>query len=594
MSASPLPMSTKSFEEQELEADALAALNLVNSPDPETAPSKPPAPVAPASPPSSGSDNGGLRQYQSRSSFAPNSKSMERIANAEAQYAAKQESRSKPGRAKAKQGGKGRNAWGSSDEEEEDDDDESDEEKSPVAKDSQKSTAILSPQPQPHPTHPNNISELSHVGNQYGSESRSGPSRRLPAIPNAGTGPSGQQPTPEPPRNQDYRSAHGHGQDYRSAHGHGQDYRSAHGHNSRPSSSDPHAHRRQPTEQLDEFGRRVAADPGPRQSQAQTLPNRPMWSTVLDPHGEAQKPTNAKDTFIQIEPNETMTMAFTPQGLLQAGMQDKQSRSAKQQEAHARETGASLINVPSAPPPPQMGLVGAITAHQRDREREGGVGAALTERERERRVAEERQRKYDELQRQQLDKAMTPGGGNMDMQQGFNPMMMHPMMWGMPPMMYPNMGWGGGMTPQQQQQQQYQMWAAQQAAMQAYQQTMINLSQAGSQAPSEAGGTPETGMPRSASPMGGWGMGNMPMGSPMMSPMMMPGMMPNMGMMPGMMPGFGMGGVGGSGFMQSPQPPRSPMNDDAARISLAHSNQDSPQTRSLDPSKPASRENYAS
>jgi len=82
------------------------------------------------------------------------------------------------------------------------------------------------------------------------------------------------------------------------------------------------------------------------------------------------------------------------------------------------------------------------------------------------------------------------------------------------------------------------------------------------------------------------------MGSPMMPPMMMPSMMPGMGMMPGMMPGYGMGG---SGFMQSPgQPPRSPINDDVARLSLAHTPIDSPQTRPFDPSKSASRENYAS
>jgi CCR4-NOT transcriptional complex subunit CAF120 len=585
ISASPLPMSAKSVEEQEVEADVLAALNYIDSPDPEAAPPKPSAPprqpVSPRSPPTSGSDGGDRQQYQARSSFAPNSKSAERIANAEAHQAAKQESRSRPGRAKGKQAAKGKAAWASSDDEEEDDEDESDEERpaETSGKQEQKLGSILSPQPQPHPTHPTNISELSHAGNQFGSEGRPGPSRRLPAIP----GPSGRssnQHSPDPPRVQDYRSTHGH--------------------TSRPSSSDPHTYRRQQTEQFDEFGRRGPVESGSRQTmmerpQAQTLPNRPMWSTVLDPHGEAQSKPGGRDTFVQIEPNETMTMAFTPQGLLQVGMQDKQSRSAKQQEAHARETGASLINVPNPPPPPQMGLVGAITAHQRDREREGGVGAALTERERERRVAEERQRKYDEIQRLQLDKAMTLGGGNMDMQQGYNPMMMHPMMWGMGmPMMYPGMGWGGPAVTPQQQQQQYQMWAAQQAAMQAYQQTMLNLSHAGSQAPSEAGGgtldAGGAGMPRGPSPMGGWGMGGMPppMGSPMMSPMMMPGM----GMMPGMMPGYGMGG---SGFMQPPgQAPRSPINDDVARFSLAHTPTDSPQARSFDPSKPASRENYAS
>lgn len=415
------------------------------------------------------------------------------------------------------------------------------------------------------------MSELAHSNGQYSSvDSRGGPSRRLPAIP----GPSysnGASPIPHP---DPYR--------------HAEPPRSLQGHASQPSSSDPHAYPRRTVETTDEFGRR--APPESHQShsrptyqerpQVQTMPNRPMWSTVLDPAGEAPTKTNARNTFVTLEPNETMTMAFQPHGLLEAGMQDKQNRSAKQQEANARETGASLINVPTAPPPPQMGLVGAITAHQRDRDREGGVGAALTERERERRIAEERQRKYDELQRAQLDKAMTMGGGG-EMQQGFNPMMLNPMMgWGMP-MMYPmggmpGMGWGGAMTPQQQQQQQYQMWAAQQAAMQAYQQAMMTFSQAGSQAGSDAGGNDaNAGRQGASSPMPGWGM---PMGSPMMTPMMMPGM--GMGM--GMMPNFGMGG---SGFMQPPapsvQPGRSPV-EDASRFSLAHTPRDSPNNRSPD------------
>lgn len=181
-----------------------------------------------------------------------------------------------------------------------------------------------------------------------------------------------------------------------------------------------------------------------------------------------------------------MTKAFTPHGLLSAGLQDKEDRSAKKQEELARETGASLINVPNKPPPPQTGLLGAITAHERDRKREGGVGAALTEREREKRLAEERQRKLDELQRQQLEQ-MQQGGSLYGQQQlaGFNPMMnpMNPMMMGMNPMMPSFMGYPGMMpnfgNPQH-------MFAAQQAA-QAYQQAMVSLSQAGSQIGGEGG-----------------------------------------------------------------------------------------------------------
>ncbi|KAG8803911.1 hypothetical protein FRC17_006082 [Serendipita sp. 399] len=413
------------------------------------------------------------------------------------------------------------------------------------------------------------MSELTYSGAHYGgpSDGRPSASRRLPAIP--GPGAIGRSPAPHSP--DPYRH---------------EPPRSLQGHTSRPSSSDPHGYMRRPIEH-DEFGQRLphsesySRQPTGRaeHSQAQTLPSRPMWSTVLDPNGEAPSKPSGKDTFVTIEPNETMTMAFQPHGLLQAGMQDKQSRSAKQQEAMARETGASLVNVPPAPPPPQMGLVGAITAHQRDRDREGGIGATLTDRERERRLAEERQRKYDELQRAQLEN-MSSGA----MQQNFNPMMMNPMYgWGMP-MMYPMGGmgmspWGSGMTPQQQQQQQYQMWAAQQAqqaAMQAYQQAMISISQAGSQVGSEAGdhmASNPAARGGAVSPMPGWGM---PMSSPMMTPMMMPGMMG----MPGMMPGFG-----GSGFMQppsvSPQPGRSPIGDEN-RFSFAQTPHDSPQPRPND------------
>lgn len=307
----------------------------------------------------------------------------------------------------------------------------------------------------------------------------------------------------------------------------------------------------------------------------------------MDPDHD-QKNANER-TFVTIEANETMTKAFTPQGLLQAGIQDKQDRSAKRQEELARETGASLINVPHKPPPPQTGLLGAITAHERERKREGGVGAALTERERERRMAEERQRKFDEMQRQQLDQMSLngPGGSNGAMEmygQGgmypMNPMMMNPMMWGMNPMMMmggygmPPMGMGGvpggvpggmpGGMPGMPQMNPQQMWAAQQAAMQAYQNAMVSFSQAGSDAGNGAAGdaTPAGGQTGMSPIPGAWG-----------------GM--GMGMMPGMMPGYGMGmaSAPGSGFLQ-PNGQQgmnmSPGPGEGARISMALSNNNSP------------------
>jgi CCR4-NOT transcriptional complex subunit CAF120 len=281
------------------------------------------------------------------------------------------------------------------------------------------------------------------------------------------------------------------------------------------------------------------------QQQAQQQPYRgayrqTIWSNALDPNARSVSPGQVnKDTFVQINPNETMTKAFTPQGLLQAGLQDKHDRSAKRQEELAREAGASLLNVPNKPPPPQTGLLGAVTAHERDRKRDGGFGAVLTEREREKRVAEDRQRKIDELQRQQLEhqQSMYGGGGSP-----MNPMMMNPMMTGMG-----GMGMMGGYNPMMggfDPQQQFQMWAAQQAAAEAYQRAMMTFSQAGSVGP----GQQDEG--RGASPLPGqWGMmgGMGPMG---MNPMMGMGMGMNPMMTGGMMgqPGFGgsqFGGMGG-------------------------------------------------
>lgn len=282
-----------------------------------------------------------------------------------------------------------------------------------------------------------------------------------------------------------------------------------------------------------------------------------MWSQVLDPGrtpGALPEAQNTRDTFVQLEPAETMTKAFTPQGLLSAGIQDKQDRSAKRQEELARETGASLINVPNKPPPPQMGLLGAITAHERDRKREGGVGAALTEREREKRLAEERQRRFDDHQRQQLDQMQQGGSmyggqfpgynmmGNpmmmMNPMMGMNPMMtgggLSPMMsgGGMTPMMTGQMGFPGmmpGYNPQH-------MFAAQQAA-QAYQQAMMAFSVAGSQVGGDGGGGPSQLNPAmTGGNMAGFDPRMSMMGMPMMGGPQMGG--PQMGMQMTGMSGF--------------------------------------------------------
>lgn len=315
-----------------------------------------------------------------------------------------------------------------------------------------------------------------------------------------------------------------------------------------PDSQDHHNnHPRTPSGQYDDRPRtHIGDEPRSHTTNPHQVARQSVWSTVLDPQPPPRN-TSGRDTFVQVEDSETMTKAFQPQGLLSAGLQDKEDRSAKRQEELARETGASLINVPNKPPPPQTGLLGAITAHERERKREGGVGAALTEKERERRLAEERQRKLDELQRQQLDQ-MSQGGAQgaydaygqqqfpgfapgFDPRMSMNPMMLNPYMSGG----YPMMPFGNTQ----------QMMAAQLAAQQAYQQAMMSFSQAGgsqlgdnmSRAGAPAGPSPQMGAP---SPMQG-GMGMDPRMSMGMNPWMGGGM--GMGMNP-MAGGMGMGPMG--------------------------------------------------
>lgn len=125
-----------------------------------------------------------------------------------------------------------------------------------------------------------------------------------------------------------------------------------------------------------------------RQSQAPPPQQHQNRHTVWNANFAAEHgmPENKSGKFIELEDQSAqLTKAFSPHGLLQAGLQDKEDRSAKRQEELARETGSSLINVPAKPPPPQTGLLGAVAAHERDRKNAGGIGATLTDREREKR-----------------------------------------------------------------------------------------------------------------------------------------------------------------------------------------------------------------
>ncbi|KAH7913573.1 hypothetical protein BJ138DRAFT_1058757 [Hygrophoropsis aurantiaca] len=538
--------------------DALAALSFldndpghppVRSPQPQQSPppreveSPPPAdlPSAPGSSESAG---------QFRSTFAPSKQAAQR----KARQAAHQAAAHRPGRINGKRNVSGRSTgWNeSSDEEEEEEEDEEDEDADsddePSATDSRR-TGPSGPTAAPPPGAPmrqsrsqNDIAppETATDSNPYAQLRHP---RNLPPVPRPQTQPPDDYFSGPPPPRRFQNEQH-----------------------SRTPDETMHMQSRPQTD----FQQHAAT----RQS---------IWTQVLAPgrsSGSNPQPEtdgHPRDTFVQLEPaSQSMTKAFTAHGLLSAGIQDKTDRSAKKQEEYARETGASLINVPNKPPPPQTGLLGAITAHERERKREGGVGAALTEREREKRMAEERQRKLDDFQRQQLEMAQT--GAHASMYGGqqfpnFNPMMGNPMMMGMNPMMTGNNPMMGGPSPMNPMMTggymgypgmmpgygnpQY-MFAAQQAAQAAYQQAMMAFSTAGS----HVGADPMHGMSQGMNPMmTGGGMGGYDPRMSMMSMPMMGSPMPPMGQMGmGGMNGMGMQMTGGSAF-----DPRFSPNDDALR-----------------------------
>ncbi|KAG8872489.1 hypothetical protein FRB97_007573 [Tulasnella sp. 331] len=509
------------------------------------------------------------------SSFAVNKAAADRKAKAQAQQAATQAATMKPGRPNGKgKKSKGRGAWqdGSSDDEEEEEEEEDDDDG-----DSDGPAPSKNRLPTPLQSY-NNSAPSSQYHSPLLNPSASQNVHNTPPVSQRGTPPMG-RPLPSPDRLPSQQRG---GRTLPHVPGN-QSPASMIGRESRLNPAYDDGSR--PRTQFDNGTPPPGGRPDERVVRGREPPpqlKHSVWSQALDPNFQGQPGgPGGRDTFVKVEDEaETMTKVFAPHGLLQAGLQDKHDRSAKRQEELARESGTSLINVAGKPLDPQTGLLGAVTAHERDRKREGGVGATLTRKLAEERMAEERQRKIDELQQQQLSQ-MSPNGGMYggevyggqfpgQMQQpmmtpGFNPYMMNPMMMGNPMAMG---GWGGmmgmngmgggmggamggmgGMNLQQQQ-----MMQAQAAAAEAYQRAMMTFSQAGSQAPSEAGDSPATPGSRlgAGSPMPGMGGSQSTMGygfNPMMGPMGMAGM-GGMGMgMAGMM---GMGGWGGTPGQMSP------------------------------------------
>ena len=123
----------------------------------------------------------------------------------------------------------------------------------------------------------------------------------------------------------------------------------------------------------------------PQQSAPPPATRQTIWNANFSADHGLDAPKSGK--FVDIDEPAQLTKAFAPHGLLQVGMQDKEDRSAKKQEELARELGSSLVHVPEKPPPPQTGLLGAVAQHEKERKNAGGIGATITDRERERRLA---------------------------------------------------------------------------------------------------------------------------------------------------------------------------------------------------------------
>jgi CCR4-NOT transcriptional complex subunit CAF120 len=83
--------------------------------------------------------------------------------------------------------------------------------------------------------------------------------------------------------------------------------------------------------------------PQPRATGGMPHSRSTMWNTHLEtPHGGQAAEQEDSGKFVTIEPAATLTKAFNPNGLLQAGLADRDERSAKRQEELAKADGSSL------------------------------------------------------------------------------------------------------------------------------------------------------------------------------------------------------------------------------------------------------------
>lgn len=94
-----------------------------------------------------------------------------------------------------------------------------------------------------------------------------------------------------------------------------------------------------------------APDPAPLPAAPSMAPSQPL------PTARTKASAPPRTTFVKLD-DPRASRAHPTQGLLATASQERLARNARQQEA--REAGQALVQVPSKPPPPQAGLMGAI------------------------------------------------------------------------------------------------------------------------------------------------------------------------------------------------------------------------------------------
>ena len=352
------------------------------SPVKSTAPLKPavPAPVA---------SSQTQKEDEMRSSFAPSQAATERKAKAEQAVADQQKAKTMPGagRRTARQDGQ---TW-SDESDEEDKDEESEDEDARV-----KTAAPISGLP---PTGTRSETQSATAAPRQPVQRVLSQTRALPAIPRSGLNGDGSASSGSLPNSASRREFAPVTEDsgyapLSAAALVAQDQRDAPRSRSpaAPLPQPPTVYPQQPQQQQQIYAQQQQQQhsyPQQQQQQQQQPPpatRQTIWNANFSAdHG--LDPSSKSGKFVDIDEPAHLTKAFAPHGLLQAGMQDKEDRSAKRQEEFAREMGSSLVHVPEKPPPPQTGLLGAVAQHERERQGAGGIGAAITDRDRDRRQA---------------------------------------------------------------------------------------------------------------------------------------------------------------------------------------------------------------